>query len=90
MTIPHQHPAAEPVLPENVRCTRCRVLLAESKSIEGAMSVRTHTPGINSIRNAALCGTCAFPLLEYLVPKLETDPLYQSTKKHLIKLWESR
>lgn len=79
------HP--EPDL-DTVACTRCKILLKDSPSLDGSMLVQTYTPVLGTRRNASLCGSCGLLLLEFLLPGLAEDPNYQVQKALLESLWQ--
>lgn len=82
----HSHPVDE-IDVETVKCTRCKVLLIESKSVMGSMAVSTLVPTTGSTRQAVLCGACSISFMEFILPALNTDPTFQAYKSALMAAW---
>lgn len=74
----------------NPRCSHCKELLEESKSLDGAILVNTFSPSTGYRVRQALCGSCGLDLMEFLTPDSLQSETYLRDSAALRKLWAAR
>lgn len=82
-------PAAVVETAKKAKCTRCDVQIVEQgdEKMAGTVMVSYYVPALGVKQRGFLCGPCGLAFREFLVPSLETNPLYRAVVTELRSRW---